>query len=475
MSTYLVAWVVGPLELTDAGRRGRRRAARRARSRRGHLTRFALDIGAFAIKFFADYYGIPYPGEKCDLVALPDFSFGAMENLGCVTFREARLLLDPDQVTLERGERRRAHDRARDRAHVVRRPRDDEVVERHLAQRSVRDLHGAPRRRRVPAPSGRPGTTSRWAAPPRSTSTRSSNTRTVEYEVITPEDADGMFDLLTYQKGGSVLRMVERWLGADAFRAGVRHYLDRYQLGNTETTDLWDSLKSATGEPVRRIMDSWIFQPGLPARRRARRRRCRHDHAAALHLRGTATHRNGGSSPCWRGCIRRRPRRRSRCCSTATRRRSMSPPTRSSCSTPVARASTASPYPGEWRDQLLDAAVLEPLERFALVDDLWASVLAGQRARGSTCSRSPASCAAKTISSCGESCSACCAVLRRLVDGEALDSPARRSRRRARADVRTLGLGSARIRRRPDPPAARHRARRDGNARGGSVGHRPGA
>ena len=82
--------------------------------------------------------------------------------------------------------------------------------------------------------------------------------------MITPEDADGMFDLLTYQKGGSVLRMLERWLGADAFRAGVRAYLDRYQLSNTETTDLWDSLESATGQPVRRIMDSWIFQPGFP-------------------------------------------------------------------------------------------------------------------------------------------------------------------------------------------------------------------
>ena len=86
-----------------------------------------------------------------------------------------------------------------------------------------------------------------------------SNTRTVEYEVITPEDADGMFDLLTYQKGGSILRMVERWLGADAFRAGVRHYLDRYKLGNTETTDLWDAIEGVVGDqPIRALMDSWI-------------------------------------------------------------------------------------------------------------------------------------------------------------------------------------------------------------------------
>ena len=155
------------------GRRGRRRGARRARSRQGapHPLRARR-------RRVRDHSSSPtttasrIPGEKCDLVALPDFSFGAMENLGCVTFREARLLLDPDQVTLDEMSRRRAHDRARDRAHVVRRPRDHEVVERHLAQRGVRDVHGAPRRRRVQRRRGRPGTTSRSAAPPRSTSTR---------------------------------------------------------------------------------------------------------------------------------------------------------------------------------------------------------------------------------------------------------------------------------------------------------------
>src|SRR5260370_34866073 len=73
-----------------------------------------------------------------------------------------------------------------------------------------------------------------------------------------------MVGVLNQQKGGSLLRMVGRWRGADAFRAGVRHYLHRFRLGNTETTDLWDSLESATNQPVRRIMDSWIFQPGLP-------------------------------------------------------------------------------------------------------------------------------------------------------------------------------------------------------------------
>src|SRR4029453_2606958 len=76
--------------------------------------------------------------------------------------------------------------------------------------------------------------------------------------------ANGMFDLLTYQKGAAVLRMVEQDLGADAFRAGIRQYLTRYQYANTETNDLWDALEAATHAPARRVMDAWIFQPGYP-------------------------------------------------------------------------------------------------------------------------------------------------------------------------------------------------------------------
>src|SRR4051794_22997143 len=263
MSTYLVAWVVGPLELTapvDAGGVAVRVAHVPGKA---HLTQFALDVGSFAITFFADYYGIPYPGEKCDLVALPDFSFGAMENLGCVTFREARLLLDPDQVTLSE-----MSDAALTIVHEVAHMWFGDLVTmkwwngiwlneafatfmEHLGV----DAYNASWQTWDDFALGRAAALDVDAL---------SNTRTVEYDVHTPEDADGMFDILTYQKGGSVLRMLERWLGADAFRAGVRAYLDRYQLANTETTDLWDSLETATGEPVRQIMDSWIFQPGFP-------------------------------------------------------------------------------------------------------------------------------------------------------------------------------------------------------------------
>jgi puromycin-sensitive aminopeptidase len=91
------------------------------------------------------------------------------------------------------------------------------------------------------------------------------STRPIEYQVESPEDAEGMFDILTYEKGAAVVRMLEQYLGEDRFRDGIRRYLAAHAHANTETHDLWDALEEATGEPVRRMMDSWIFQGGHPA------------------------------------------------------------------------------------------------------------------------------------------------------------------------------------------------------------------
>ncbi|MEY2627558.1 MAG: hypothetical protein RJB08_1317, partial [Actinomycetota bacterium] len=96
------------------------------------------------------------------------------------------------------------------------------------------------------------------------------STRPVEFPVNSPEDCEGMFDVLTYEKGGSLLRMLEMFLGADRFRAGVSHYLKKHSYGNTETSDLWDAIEETVNSdgrgnvPVRALMDSWIWQPGYP-------------------------------------------------------------------------------------------------------------------------------------------------------------------------------------------------------------------
>ena len=91
------------------------------------------------------------------------------------------------------------------------------------------------------------------------------STRTVEYPVEAPADCDGMFDVLTYQKGGSLLRMLEQYLTPERFQLGVSHYLSKHEYSNTETSDLWDAIEEANdGTPVRQLMDSWIWQAGYP-------------------------------------------------------------------------------------------------------------------------------------------------------------------------------------------------------------------
>ena len=90
------------------------------------------------------------------------------------------------------------------------------------------------------------------------------STRSVEFPVHAPDDCEGMFDVLTYQKGGAILRMLEQYLGAERFRAGVSHYLRKHSYGNTETNDLWDAIEETVNSdggdrvPVRRLMDSFI-------------------------------------------------------------------------------------------------------------------------------------------------------------------------------------------------------------------------
>ena len=91
------------------------------------------------------------------------------------------------------------------------------------------------------------------------------STRAIEFPVRWPDEAEAMFDVLTYLKGGNVLRMLEQYIGTERFRDGVRRYLTAHQYGNTETTDLWDAIEQvAGGEPVRALMDSWILQGGFP-------------------------------------------------------------------------------------------------------------------------------------------------------------------------------------------------------------------
>ena len=263
MSTYLVAFVVGPMETTgpvDVDGVPLRIVHRPGQA---DLAEFALEVGAFALRFFADYYGIAYPGDKVDMVAVPDFAFGAMENLGCVVYRETLLLVDPESAT--QSELLAVVDViAHELAHMW---FGDLVTMRWWNGIWLNEAFATFMEMRCSA-AFRPDW-ERWMHFGRERSgafdvDALGTTRPIEYPVLTPADAEGMFDTLTYQKGSAVVRMLEQYLGEDAFRDGIRRYLQTHQFGNTETGDLWDALEAETGEPVRAMMDSWIFQGGFP-------------------------------------------------------------------------------------------------------------------------------------------------------------------------------------------------------------------
>ncbi|MGI8792487.1 MAG: M1 family metallopeptidase [Acidimicrobiales bacterium] len=263
MSTYLVAFVVGPLEATEAVDVDGTPLRVVHVPGRAHLADFALDIGAHALRYFAEYFGSPYPGDKLDLIALPDFAFGAMENVGAVTFRETALLVDPE--TASRLDRERVADVV---AHEIAHMWFGDLVTMKWWNGIWLNEAFATFMELLCVDSYRPEW-DRWVSfstgrASAMTTDSTAHTRPIEFPVVAPAEADGMFDVLTYQKGASVVRMLERYLGEDRFRDGIRLYMSKHAYGNTETTDLWDAIEEATGEPVRAMMDSWIFQAGHP-------------------------------------------------------------------------------------------------------------------------------------------------------------------------------------------------------------------
>ena len=263
MSTYLVAFIVGEFEGTESVMVGKAPLRVCAVPGKKHLTPFAIAIGKASLEHFSAYYGIPYPGDKLDLIAIPDFASGAMENLGAITFRETALLVDADRAT--RTELERVADVvSHENAHMW----FGDLVTMQWWNGLWLNEAFATFMEMLAVDAWKP----EWRRWDSFTVSRAAamqvdglkSTRPIEFPVERPEEAAGMFDILTYEKGASVLRMLEQYLGAEAFRDGIRLYLRSHAYANAETTDLWDALEESTKEPVRALMDTWIFQAGYP-------------------------------------------------------------------------------------------------------------------------------------------------------------------------------------------------------------------
>jgi puromycin-sensitive aminopeptidase len=264
MSTYLLAFIVGPFEATDPVEvRG---IPTRIIVPKGnlHLTEYALAEAVWCLEYLADYYDIPYPGDKLDHIAIPDFAAGAMENVGLITYRDSYLILDPSvstQAELERSLEVIAHEIAHQWFGNLVTLRWwegawlNEAFATFMENKAVND---------------RRPEWKRWLSFQADRKTwaygtdQLLSTRPIEFEVHAPDEVDEMFDAITYGKGSAVLRQIETFIGEEAFREGVGNYLRKHAYANTASSDLWEGLDAASEWPVGEIMDTWVYQEGHP-------------------------------------------------------------------------------------------------------------------------------------------------------------------------------------------------------------------
>jgi puromycin-sensitive aminopeptidase len=263
LSTYLLALAVGPLEPSPVRRLGSTDIRVWHVPGKGRLSEFGSEAAAQALARLEDYFDIPYPYGKLDLVAVPDFEAGAMENAGAVFFRETLLLLDPATASLP--ERKRAAEViAHELAHmwygdlVTMAWWDDlwlnEAFATWMAYKVVDDWK--PEWRMWQGyEHDRAGALALDAL---------ANTHPIYAPVRSVAEATENFDAITYEKGAAVVRMLEHYLGADTFRAGVRTYMRRHREQNAVAADLWRALEEASGREVSRVAQAWIEKPGFP-------------------------------------------------------------------------------------------------------------------------------------------------------------------------------------------------------------------
>ncbi|MCU1313004.1 MAG: peptidase family, partial [Acidobacteriaceae bacterium] len=262
MSTYLLAFLIGNFQCVEGSSDGVpiRACATPERVQYAHL---ALTSAEYILHYYNNYFGIKYPMPKLDMIGIPDFEAGAMENFGAITYRESDMLVDearaPESAKIRVGQvvaHEMAHQWFGDMVTMAwwnnlwlnegfatwmeNKPLEAWKPEWHIDEQVAQNLDGA------------------------MNLDAQRTTRTIRAEANTPDEINEMFDGITYEKGGSILHMVESYLGEETFRQGVHNYLAAHIYGNATAEDFWSAQTANSHKPVDKIMASFIGEPGVP-------------------------------------------------------------------------------------------------------------------------------------------------------------------------------------------------------------------
>jgi len=265
MSTYLLAFVYGELAYKEAVSKNGAQVRIYSTPDKINLTDFGLDVSVKSLEFFEDYFGVPYPLAKLDVIGLPDFSAGAMENWGLITFREQVLYVDPASSGVDTKQYVAmvvAHEVAHQWfgnlvtmkwwndlwlnesfANLMEYRAVDEIFPkwRIWEQFTAREMGSALVRDALP------------------------NIQAVRTQVNHPDELSSLFDpSIVYAKGGCLLNLVRNLVGEAAFRQGLKSYFEEFKYKNTEAVDLWKHLAAASSFDIESMMSNWLEKPGYP-------------------------------------------------------------------------------------------------------------------------------------------------------------------------------------------------------------------
>ncbi len=264
MSTYLLAFLVGDFEFVEA--RTKKDVLVRIYTTPGkkHQAGFALDVAVKCLEYYENYFGIDYPLNTLDMIAIPDFASGAMENWGAVTYRETALLVDEEHSSLA----------IRERAAIV--------IAHELAHQWFGNLVTMEWWTHLWLNEGfasymeylavdhlfpKWNIWSKFVADDHNVALELdslSNTHPIEIEVHHPSEISEIFDEVSYSKGASVIRMLAEYIGTEAFQKGLQTYLKKHSYKNTSTMHLWEAFEHSSKKPIKKLMQGWTKKGGYP-------------------------------------------------------------------------------------------------------------------------------------------------------------------------------------------------------------------